>query len=299
MVELMVLANGLVARHRWWARAEARLRSLFGNSVEVRMTRARGDATAQTREAILNGVDWIAAAGGDGTIHEVANGLFEGERCVRPNVALSFLPCGTANDWVRSIGSPLRLGDAIDRLPNARQGSVDIGLARFRGPEGVMCERVFLNFFEAGVGSEVIRRMERSRRGYLPTAISAAFSYVPRRFEVKLDQGDSTSVGPLISLIVAGGSYFGSGIRVAPMARPDDGLLEVITLGDFTRMEVLRKITRFVRGRYLAEPKVGHHSVRTVAAASDGPVSLILDGEIAGELPVAIRVAPRALRIRL
>lgn len=78
MVVLLVIASGLVARHRWWERAEARLRSLFGNSLEVRMTRARGDATVQAREAILTGADWIAAAGGDGTINEVVNGLFHG-----------------------------------------------------------------------------------------------------------------------------------------------------------------------------------------------------------------------------
>lgn len=70
----LVIVNGLVARNRRWEKAEARLRSLFGDSVEVRMTQARGETTIQAREAIFNGADWIAAAGGDGTINETANG---------------------------------------------------------------------------------------------------------------------------------------------------------------------------------------------------------------------------------
>ena len=297
-MELLVIANGRVARHRWWRSAEERLRTLFGNGVEIRLTRGRGDATLIAREALDSGAAWIAVAGGDGTINEAVNGFFDGERNVRPDAAMSFLPCGTANDWMRTIGSPLRLRDAIDALPGAGPGTVDVGLARCRGRDGQTCERVFLNFAEAGVGSEVIRRIERRRGAYLPTAIGAAFSYSPRRFEVTLDHGEAKSVGPLLSLVVANGRYFGSGIRVAPMARPDDGLLEVITLGNFSRTEILRKIGKFVRGRYFDEPKVRHYSVRTLAAVSGDPVSLILDGEIAGELPVTIRVAPRALKIR-
>jgi len=132
----------------------------------------------------------------------------------------------------------------------------------------------------------------------LPTAIRAAFSYSPHAFEVALDRQEGRPTGPLLSFIVAGGRYFGSGIRVAPMARADDGLLEVITLGDFSRVEILRKIRKFVHGRYFNEPKVHHYSVRELSAVSVDPVSLIVDGEIAGELPVTIRVAPRALKVR-
>ena len=298
VIELLVIANGRVPRRRWWGRAEARLLTLFGNSVDIRYTRGRGDATLIAREALERGADWIVAAGGDGTINETLNGFFEGDRSVRPSAALSFLPCGTANDWVRTIGCPLKLRDAIDALPGTHPGTVDVGLARCRGQDGEICDRAFLNFAEAGVGSEVMRRIEQRRGAYLPTAVSAAFSYLPRRFDLTLDQGEAKSIGPLLSFIVASGRYFGSGIRVAPMARPDDGLLEVITLGDFSRTEILRKITKFVRGKYFDEPKVCHYSVRELAAASGDSVSLILDGEIAGELPVTIRVAPRALKIR-
>ncbi len=298
MTELLVIVNGRVTRRRRWGRVEARLRTHFGNSVEIRYTRGRGDATRIAREELESGADWIVAAGGDGTINEALNGFFDGERNLRPEAALSFLPCGTANDWVRTIGSPLQLLDAVDALSVSRADTVDVGLARCRGRSGEACERAFLNFAEAGVGSEVIRRIEQTRGAYLPTAIRAAFSYSPHTFEVALDRQEGRRTGPLLSFIVAGGRYFGSGIRVAPMARPDDGLLEVITLGDFSRAEILRKITKFVRGRYFDEPKVHHYSVRELSASSVDPVPLIVDGEIAGELPVTIRVAPRALKVR-
>jgi len=273
-----------------------RLRALFGDGVEIRYTSGPGDATLIACQALEDGADWIAAAGGDGTINEVVNGFFRGGRNMRPGAALSFLPCGTANDWVRTIGSPLRLRDAVDALPAARPCVVDVGLARCRDVNGSVCDRAFLNFAEAGVGSEVIRRIERKRGNYLPAAVRAAFSYLPREFELTLDDGEAKSVGPLLSFIVAGGRYFGAGIHVAPMALPDDGLLEVITLGDFSRTEILRKITKFVRGTYFDEFKVRHYSVRKLVVSGDS--ALVLDGEVAGELPVTIRVAPRALKVR-
>lgn len=298
MAELLVIANGRLARRRWWGTAQALLRTMFGNRVEIRFTRCRGDATFIAREELESGADWVAVAGGDGTINEVVNGFFDGGREVRPSAAMSFLPCGTANDWVRTVGSTLRLRDVIDALPGTQVRTVDVGFARFRGGDGEPCQRAFLNFAEAGVGSEVIRRIERRRGRYLTAAVKAAFSYSPHRFAVTLDHEEAKSIGPLLSIIIASGRYFGSGIRVAPMARPDDGLLEVITLGDFSRTEILRKITKFVRGTYFHEPKVRHYSVQTLTASSCDAVSLILDGELAGELPVTIHVVPRALKIR-
>ncbi len=301
MAELVVVANGRIEGKRRWERAEHRLRGLFGNQVEIRFTRHRGDATCFARELLANAAGWIAVAGGDGTINEVVNGLFERGHNIHPEARLSFLPCGTANDWARTLGVPLKLRHAVEALPGARERSVDVGIVEFPGQRG---KRAFLNFAEAGAGAEVVRRLERAastgirRMSYIPSAVLAAFSYETRSIHLRVDGGTPIITGPLISLIIAGGRYFGAGIRVAPMAEPDDGLLEVISIGDFSKLEIVTKIGKFARGDYLDEGKVGHWRARELDISAETPLPVLLDGELAGQLPVRIRVIPRALRVR-
>jgi len=301
VAELLVIANGRIEGQRRWIRAEKRLREVYGNGVEIRLTRGPGEATRMARELLQEGVSWIAVAGGDGTINEAVNGFFEDGCNIRPESHLSFLPCGTANDWARTAGVPQHPADAVDALAGAKVRAVDVGIAGFPGQKR---EQVFLNFAETGAGSEVMRRLERTggagatRAGYIQAAVRVACTYVPRRVTLSLDGGGETATGPLLSLVVASGRYFGSGIRVAPMAEPDDGVLDVITIGDFTRAEVMRKIGKFVRGEYLGESKVRHHRARSLEVSADTPLPVVLDGELAGTLPLRVRVAPRALRLR-
>ncbi len=300
MAELVVIANGRLEGERRWEKAERRLLGLLGNKIQIRFTRTRGDATRLARELLAEGADWIAVAGGDGMINEVVNGLFEHGRNIYPEAKLSFLPCGTANDWVRTIGVPPKLLDAVEALPRLKVRSVDVGIAEFLA-EG--SERVFLNFAEAGAGAEIVRRLERTastgirRAGYIPTAVLVAFSHETRRICMQVDGGAPMITEPLISLIVAGGRYFGAGIRVAPMAEPDDGLLEVISIGNFTKAEIVKKIGKFARGDYLDEAKVGYWRASDLEISAETPLPVLLDGELAGELPVQIRLIPRALRV--
>ena len=118
------------------------------------------------------------------------------------------------------------------------------------------------------------------------------------KLRLVVDEGIPVDAGPTLSLIVACGRYFGAGMNCAPMASPDDGLFEVITLGDFGAAELLFKVRRFFSGTYLSDPKVHHRSVRAIEATSEERVLLEMDGELVGTLPVRIRVLPSALAIR-
>jgi YegS/Rv2252/BmrU family lipid kinase len=307
MAELLVIAHGKLQHgpmQKTWAGAFRNLRRIFGDRVEIRYTAASGDATRLAREALHDGMGWLVAAGGDGTIHEVANGFFRGPENIRPQASLSFLPCGSGNDWVRTLGFSASTLDAVDRLADSRVHLVDVGFAGFQAPDGSPSERVFLNFAEAGVGGRVVTRMSDGRFqaigriAYRLSAIAAALTSSRPRLRLAIDGHPPAASGPTLSLIVAGGKYFGAGMQCAPMARPDDGMLEVITLGDFGRMELLFKVRRFFSGTYLNDPKVRHRSARTIEAASDEPVLLEMDGELVGALPVEIRVLPSALAIR-
>jgi len=307
MTDLLVIANGRLgkglARARW-QRALDRLRELFGNGVEIYFTKGRGDATRRAREALLAGVGWLAAAGGDGTFHEVVNGYFDRGRNIQPKSALSFFPCGSANDWTRTLGVPGSLLASVEALTNSTIHKVDVSLARYQGLSGAAEERVFINVAEAGIGAEVVRRwlsrfrILRSRTAYLLTAVSASLSYVPKRLQLVFDGQTAVATEPLLVLIVAGGRYFGAGIHCAPMAAVDDGLLEVITLGNFSTREIPRQLSNFIRGEYFDHPKVTHRSAKSIEASAGEKVFLELDGELVGSLPFTISILPQALWTR-
>ena len=156
----------------------------------------------------------------------------------------------------------------------------------------------------AGVGGKVVSYMKggffpaRSGIGYRLCAITAALTYKRPELWLVVNGNHPIAPGPVLSLIVASGRYFGAGMHCAPMARPDDGLLEVITIGDFGKAELLVKVHRFFSGTYLSDPNISHISARTIEAVSDERVFLELDGELVGTLPASIRVLPGALSIR-
>lgn len=307
MKDLLVIANGILQRGsagRRWAGAELRLKEVFGNRFEIQFTLARNDATQMARSALEAGATWLAAAGGDGTIHEVVNGYFSGAKNIRPEADLSFIPCGSGNDWTRTLGIPAHPAHAVTALQRSVARRVDVGLAEFQAPEGSPNTRVFLNVAEAGVGGRMAAHLnegmslKRTRIGYRLNTIAGALTYRRCGLEVVIDGDAAISTGPALSLIVAGGQYFGAGMRCAPMAQPDDGLLEIIIIGNFGKMELLWKIHRFFSGSYLTDSKVTHRSARSLEVRPAGRVCLELDGEFAGLLPARFRILPAALAIR-
>ncbi len=307
MRDLLVIAHGKLqhgSAGRRWARAELRLREVFGGGVEIRFTSAKGDAATLTRAALDSGAGWLAAAGGDGTIHEVVNGFFVGGENIRPDVPLSFLPCGSGNDWTRTLEIPGNLMDAVTSLHGSCIRRVDVGIARYQTAGGRGQERVFLNVAEAGVGGKVVALMNahpgiaRTRVGYRLGTMAAALIHRRQILEVAIDGNPAISTGPTLSFIIAGGRYFGAGMKCAPMARLDDGLFEVIILGDFSPAELLYKIHRFFSGTYLDDRKITHRTARSIDVRSAAQVLLELDGELVGTLPASFRILPGALAIR-
>ncbi len=307
MTDLLVIANGRNG-DRSFERLRPRivpiLRKAAGGAPRVRFTSGPGHATELAREALRAGVGWIVVAGGDGTINEVLNGYLGPDGAISGRAPLSFLPLGSGNDWMRSFGDARDPVRAAEMLADSRIRAVDVGVAQFRDPFGAPCRRLFLNFAEAGVGASSVRpangspRRPGSRRTYLLSAVAAAFRYSPEPIELACDGKPPRTTEPLLSLIVANGRFFGAGIQCAPMAQPDDGLLDVISIGAFGKLEILRKVRKFVRGRYLAEPRTSHRAVHSVEISAAAEVPFELDGDFVGTLPAAITVLPRALAIR-
>jgi diacylglycerol kinase family enzyme len=172
---------------------------------------------------------------------------------------------------------------------------VDVGIAGDRG-------RVFVNFAEIGLGAAVVAR-ERDmgpawpgRASFLLAAVGAALDEDNVAVRITID-GEEVYQGPVVSVVVSNGRYFGGGMKIAPEARMDDGLFDVFVLGDFTRLELLSQIWKIYPGAHVGHRKVLWKRGTAVEIEPEAHARLDLDGELHGSGPVRLSMLPRALRV--
>jgi YegS/Rv2252/BmrU family lipid kinase len=264
-------------------------------------THGPGEATALTKEALRDGYTRIVCAGGDGTCFEVVNGFFADGQPINPCASLAILPLGTANDFRKTVGLP-EGRSAIPHLASAVVRPIDVGRVTFAG-EGAEAKVIyFLNAVHIGLGGEVARRVEATQRKwfggfltFLGAVIAVRFTYRPVSMTVTLP--DESIEAPFLEIIAANGRYDGGGMRFAPDAKLDDGLLDIVLIGDVGLGASLCNLPRLYRGTIARHPKVRHTRTARMAVASSGKVLVSPDGELAGALPVTVEVLPGALRL--
>lgn len=274
---------------------------------EIKMTEAPGHATHLAREATEKGVGIVAAVGGDGTCHEVVNGMIRERSAIRQKTAFTAIPFGTGSDLVRSLGIPNRTDDALQIAASGLSRKCDLGLATVTTEGGELSE-VFVNAAGFGANGEVAARTNRSskRFGGTATFVSASLKtmmrYTPRPVSLSIEQPDGTVEWQeeLFSAFIANGQYCGSGMLVGAGGSMQDGWLDVCLLGT---SPLLRQIIDF-RRLYDGTLHKAYGASRMVASCivakpTDGvPVPIELDGETRGCLPARFEVLPAALAIR-
>ena len=263
-------------------------------------------AEVLTRAALRRGVGRIIAVGGDGTLSGVVNGFFENGRAVNAEASLAFLTCGTGGDFRRTVGAPRDLRAAARRLACPRTRRIDVGRLTYVSHAGREETRYFLNIASFGMGG-LVDEIVRAMPGRKLLGGTASFFYAIVRAMVRYRNQpvalrvDGTPHGPFVvrAVAVANGRFFGGGIEVAPRAALDDGLLDVVVVGNFSRTELLMRAPHFYRGTHEALEKVMAVRGRRVTATAlgDGPVLLDVDGEPLGRLPATFEVVPQALRL--
>lgn len=283
-----------------WPSLEARL-TRAGLAFEVRVTRHAGEATALTRAALRDGADTIVAVGGDGTIHEVVNGFFEGETPLSPEARLGILPAGSGSDLIKTLGIPADADGAIARLTAGRTRRVDLGRAHYATDAGEhAC--YFINTASAGLSGAVLARMRElpgfvtGSAAYMLGSLLTLLAFKPFALTLELDDGTSHATEALF--VVAGnGRYFGAGMQALPGARMDDGLLDVVLLGPMPLWELLLNFPRIYAGTHLALPAVRHWRTRRLTVTTAAPQPLEVDGEQPGTTPARFELLPAALTI--
>lgn len=288
---------------RRWPELRAQIQEAYGQFDE-RFTERAGDATHMTREALRGGAELVVAVGGDGTINECVNGFFDGNGPVAPMAAFGIVPAGTGGDFIKTLGVPRATAEAAAALKSPAR-AIDIGRLRYVDDDGKPAVRHFINIASFGIGGLVDRYVNQSSKAFggkvsfALATLKAGAKYKNATVRLTLD-GGTPKEGRIYNVAVANGRYFGGGMKVAPDAALDDGLFDVVTLGDFGFSDLILRGLDIYSGRHLSNPKVTVARAKRVdAEAVDGAeVLLDVDGEAPGRLPATFELLAGALQVR-
>lgn len=270
-----------------------------GLEYELRETQGPGHASEIAREALLAGNRFIVAVGGDGTIHEVVNGMLEEDRAIMSDPVLGVIAAGTGCDFIKTFGLPGMTPHAVAHLDGPTAFPIDIGKVTFQD-EGRQVTRYFANVAEVGIGAEVVARARRLPRILGPTVYFFAFWLTLRSHKaahVKVDLVDRQYEGPMNNLVVANGQFFGGGMKIAPKAAPTDGLLDV-QIEHARKREAIAILPKVYKGEHVPHRDIKEAKRVRVSISSERPLLIEADGEVLGHTPATFELLREAILLK-
>jgi diacylglycerol kinase (ATP) len=258
---------------------------------ECHTTESVGHARELASAAVSDGYDRVVAIGGDGTVCEVANGLAHTE------TALAIIPVGTGNDTALNLGIPADPVAAAALADSGPARPIDLGEVRTR-----QRRMYFVNVAGFGFDAEVAWRVNRLPKliggtlPYVAGVLQTLWQYRSPDMRICLD-GDERVVDRRVFLAAVGNcASYGGGMRIAPEARPDDGIFDLCVVSHLGRLEVLRIFPKLYSGGHVGHPAVEMLRCRAITADADRRVLCHADGELVGALPAQFVMLPGALR---
>lgn len=267
-----------------------------GLSFESVHTQHPGHGETLARQAMQAGRRHILAVGGDGSVNEVVQGVMTAGLADTREVTLAVAPTGTGNDWARSLGIGRDPRQIARALAAGRTLLHDVGAVDF--PASGAPRRWFINVAGAGYDAWVTERVPRpvpSAFTYLGIALAGLVRYRSPQFRITTD-GQQVE-GRLLLAFVANGRYCGNRMNVAPTARMDDGLFDLLAVDELSLLQVLPKLAKLYGGRILGDPAVRHFRSAAVRIETDPPVTVQADGQVLGPTPAEFSLRPRALTV--
>ncbi len=290
-------------RHKWNEIKDG-LRT-FIKEFKYEFTEKPFQAIEISRSAIKEGTELIIGVGGDGTINEIANGFYENQQIINPKTVLGIVPSGTGCDFIRSLHIPMNLKTALRIITQSQASCIDIGRVRFKNHSGQEEDRYFLNVADFGIGGEVVKkvnesRMKRKASSYLRCLLSTFIAYKNKRVKLKIDGRDFPVEDYLVGT-VSNGKIFGKGMKIAPLAKLDDGLFDIVLVKGMKTLEFFRNVWRIYTGTHLSHPKISFIRGKKIEAYPDegeGDVLIELDGEQLGKLPASFEIISRNFLVK-
>jgi diacylglycerol kinase (ATP) len=286
----VVLLNGVAGRGRALRKHEIVREQAAAAGIQVQGAASPEEMEEVAREAAASGIDRVIAAGGDGTVHRVLNGIVGSE------AALGIIPCGSGNDLSVNLGIPhdVRAAAQLAFTGAAR----DIDLCRI---ECAGATRYFGCIASFGLDSHA-NRIANLHKGpfrgtalYVWSMLRALMEFSPVDVRVTHDAGEYR--GEILLLVAANASSYGGGMRIAPAANLADGLLDVVAVRRMTRLKLLWCFPEVFSGRHISRQEVTCLRAAAVSIDARRPLQIFADGEYIGDTPARVSVLPRALRV--
>jgi diacylglycerol kinase (ATP) len=262
-----------------------------GGEVELHVTSRAGEASEIARTFDAARCDALCVLGGDGTLHEVVNGLWQ--RSIRTTIPLGVIPAGTGNSLALSLG----IGDvttAVERIVAGHSRAIDVVRAVASG-QAHYCLNVigWAAGHSISAGAERLRWLGPSR--YAAAALWQVFAARPRPARIVLD--GTIHDDRFLLVLACNTSFVGSGMCAAPRAAIDDGHLDVVIVRRASRWRLLQILRRVHDGSHVALPEVECHQVRSLRIETPAADPLNLDGELIGTTPLVADVLPGAIQV--
>lgn len=294
MKRFQVICNPHSGRKRGLDLKEALLSRLKAASIAccVTETQGAGHAAEIAHQADFQALDGIVVIGGDGTLHEVINGILT--RPDRGVLPLGILPGGSGN----SLCVDFRLTDpkiAIEAIVTGQTQAIDVAYLTANNSE-----RFAFNIIGWGLATDIGIQAEKWRclgpaRYSIVSLLKIAQGIRGRHATLTLD---GQSMSDIFTMIIACNTRFSGNMKIAPMAQINDGLLDVIVVRDgLKKLELLRLLGRIYDGSYINHPKVEHYTAREISLVSDEQSSLNIDGELDGQLPLQISMSNQTIEL--
>lgn len=269
-------------------------------AAELWKTSGPKDASVLAKRAVEEGFERVIAAGGDGTIHEVVNGLSTGF----DHIVFGILPMGTGNDLVRCLRIPNELPAALELLRHQPPQELDIiEIEGSAGREGDSSAPIYsLNASVSGYGPSVGENLDSATKStwgplaYLKSALETIGAIEGFECRVSFDGSESLELR-LLNVVVANGSHVAAGLPVSPWADPADGIMDVVLFPELPILELALLAPRVLIGEHLDDPRLIIRHCRHFRIESEPPMPYNADGERGGTTPVTYRLLPKALRV--
>jgi YegS/Rv2252/BmrU family lipid kinase len=265
----------------------------------VRTTHA-GHATEAARQALDAGERYLIAAGGDGTVHEVVNGMLRDGGPVASDAVLGIVAAGSGSDFAKSFSLP---GDAVQasrRLIGDAVRTIDVGKVTFMSGSSEVT-RYFPNIAEAGLGAAVVARTAKLPRFLGPAKYLCGFWLTLPAFQpavVRLSADGRSFERRAHNVVLANCRFYGGGMQISPNSEPDDGLLDVLVMAG-PKTDAFTLVPKIYKAAHLPHRNIVELRASRVRLESDPPFRIEADGEVLGTTPATFEVLPKAVRLKV
>jgi YegS/Rv2252/BmrU family lipid kinase len=266
-----------------------------GLRIDVIASTGPGHVAELAREAYQQGYRRFLAVGGDGTVHEIINGIFCQDQPLH-RIELGFLPLGTGNSFLRDF-TDKGAQSSLEALQTGHKRRVD--LLRLRHSTGTIYSFNLLSVgFTADVGAITNRIFKPfGHFGYLLGVFVKVLQLSRRAYKMRCDDDAQWDERRCLFLTFNNSKYTGGSMMIAPLADPCDGLIEYVRWGPISRLGLIRMLPRLYDGTHIEHPLASRRAVKRVEFALDGPVDVMVDGEIVTVNCQSVEILPGAMDV--